>query len=133
MEPKPKTHKEMIKAQMKKTKELIIELLNMEEETYHELHYEMAFSWLKVQKYCDKVARIMVLSKTFHNWWEQQLAQREAIYVANYSDRASLEGYVGFIITMDKHPSEMLLKQIMKEANEKLKNKPGLLNLNVSD
>ncbi len=123
-----KTHKHSIEAMRMRTREQVMRLFSLDADAYAELHFELAASWLNVRGYCVEVARMFMVSGTFHRWWEQQLMQREIVYLRNYAQKASLERYIGFMVTIPQQPSDVLIRQIKDEAilafsrDSKLKN-----------
>lgn len=110
------THVTSIAALKMRTRQRIVRLLNIDVEVYMELHYEMAATWLNIRGYCNEVARMMMVSKTFHRWWDMQLMQREIVYLHNYSDKATLGRYIGFMVIIPNNPSDVLVHQISDEA-----------------
>ena len=129
-----KTHREVMKERMTETREIICRALHISQDKYIHLHYEMAYGWLEYQGYVEGIARFMIISPTFHRWFNQALSCREEAFIQSILRKkrnASIKTYIEFMVTMPVRPNDAVWTLIMAESNGIIRNNPDLKNLKI--
>jgi len=113
------------------TKDKICRRCAISPELYYTVHFDLAYEWFQYWDYLEYTARVFLVSKIFHWWWNQQLAQLEDEFLhQNYTSELSAdrlrEALFDKIITMDIIPSRDLLRLIHSEGVRVIKENPEL-------
>ena len=132
---KTKSHKKNILQAIKQTKNEMCKALRLSEESYDIMRYELAFAWLQYNEFYEGTARIMVLSRSFFNWWYQQINGCERIFldykVASMPENQRKESFFEFVISMEIRPSSPVYQNIRIEGYMALQKNPQLKNLKI--
>lgn len=131
MKPDFKTHDAVVTLYIEGTKSRVCRELGIMAGAYDEMHYDLSYAWFEHRGYFEYTARVFLVSKTFHRWWNQQVAQKELEFMVRFGKkdlpfnlmRAALEET---ITEMDVIPARELLRQMHMEGLIILKNNPEL-------
>jgi len=105
-------------------------------DAYDEAHYNLAEEWFRYHDYLEFTAKVFVISKTYHRWWNQQVALLEASFLAKYQGNGMNPGELrnalfNEIITMNLHPAAELRRKMHGEGMAALRADPKLLDIKI--
>jgi hypothetical protein len=134
--PAPTAWAGAIKDQMDRTRAQVCHKCNITRDEYDSLHYDLAYAWFEYHKYFEYTARVFIVSKIFHSWWKQQVAQEEQLFLIKYKERempsgSLLSALFEHIITMDIHPSAEIRRAMHEEGLRTLKEYPYLWRIKI--
>lgn len=130
------THKSKMNLVMLDTKRKVCNRLRITSEKYDLMHYELAYGWLRYNRYLPYIARVYIVSKIFHSWWNQQMAITEIEFLrctkgSNHTVTQLRNMFFDNAITMAFEPSAELRRMIYKEGESLLNQNPELKKLKV--
>jgi hypothetical protein len=130
------TYREATTLYLEGIKSRVCRELSISKDTYDVLHYDLAYAWFEHNGYFEYTARVFLVSKIFHTWWNQQVALKEQHFIIEFGRqglpiglmRAALEEK---IIEMNVIPSRELLRQMNNEGLAALKQHPELCKIRI--
>lgn len=130
-----KTQKQSILQAIKHTKQEMCKILCYSEDAYDIMRYELAIAWLQHNGFNEDIARILILSKSFFNWWYQQLNAGERIFI-DYKLIKQPEGnkrdqFFEFILSLCFRPSSPVYESITKEGKSIIESNPKVKTLKI--
>jgi hypothetical protein len=119
-----------------KTKMKVCRRCALNPDGYDEAHYNLAEEWFRYHEYLEYTAKVFMLSKIYHRWWNQQIAQLEDEFfrkysLSNLSPGQLREALFTDIITMNIHPSAELRRDMHNEGAALLHNNPDLWHIKI--
>lgn len=131
-----RTHEEHVVDFMDKTKHKICKACDLTQGAYDEAHYDLAELWFRYHDYLEYTAKVFMVSRSYHRWWNQQLAQVEHEFLIKRANRQESVSHVRAllfeaIITMDVHPAAVLRRGMHEEGLAAIRTNPELLNLKI--
>ena len=134
--PSARTHEAKMAVYMEDIKHRVCKACDLSPKAYDEAHYDLAESWFIYNEYLEYTARTFMVSRIYHRWWNQQIAQIEEEFLRVWGNQnipaAKLrEGLFEEIITMDIHPSSELRRQMHDEGVNAIRSNPDLLKLKI--
>ena len=132
----PSSHEIVISDLMRTTKIRVCRACALSPDGYDEAHYNLTEEWFKHHKYLEFTARVFIVSRTYHKWWNQQVALMEASFLAKYNGSGMSPGEMRNalfreIITMNLHPAAELRRKMHQEGMAALKADPSLCNIKI--
>lgn len=129
-------HQEAVAEALGRIKSQVCRICDLSPEAYDEMHYDLAEEWFRYHDYLEYTARVLMLSPSYHRWWNQQLAFAEDEFLIRYtySDIAPMRKrklLFKYIILRNTHPSSELLRKMHGEGTAKIKANPDLMNLKI--
>jgi hypothetical protein len=131
-----RTHEEHVAAFMEDTKHKICHACGLSGSVYDEAHYDLAESWFRYHKFLEYTAKVFMLSKTYHRWWNQQLAQIEDEFLCKLENQQIptsqlRESLFETIISMNILPASELRRKMHEEGLATFRKDPALLKLKI--
>lgn len=111
-------HREALRRIASDTRLAVCRQVGISVMAYDELHYDLAYVWFESRDYLEYTARVFMLSKIFHTWWNQQLTLLEAEFLIKGG--GSVEDLTKAILSADIIPSRQLLRQMHNEGRQVL-------------
>jgi hypothetical protein len=132
----PVAHNAVIIDFMEHTKHKICKACDISPGYYDMMHYDLAYAWFEYHRYLEFTARVFLLSKTYHRWWNQQLTQEEDQFLRQWGNQsipssllhAALEET---ITEMEIQPSRELRRDMHNEGMSVIMNNPRLMSLKI--
>lgn len=81
---------------------------------------ENYIAWLENMGYFNNTAKILLLSKSFFNWWYVQVSLIETQLI-NSGCKITLKLYKKAVLSINTYPCNPLFSKIKKESNSLLK------------
>lgn len=130
------THQDAIDSNMARIRQRVCKACDMSHTAYDEAHYDLAESWFVYHDYLEYTARVFMISKIFHAWWNQQLASLENEFLTREGSQSLntdqlRDAMFGAIITMDIHPSAELRRRMHQEGTSAFRANPELSKLKI--
>jgi hypothetical protein len=134
--PSARTFEGKMADDMERIKHLVCRACELSPKAYDEAHYDLAESWFIYNGYLEYTAKVFMISKIYHRWWNQQIALIEEEFLRHWGNQmipaAKLrEAMFEEIITMEIHPSRELRRQMHDEGAAALRANPDLVHLKI--
>jgi hypothetical protein len=131
-----KTYREATTFYLEGIKIRVCRELGIGKDAYDIMHYDLAFTWFETRGYFEYTARVFLMSKIFHKWWNQQVAHKEQQFIQEFGRqglpvdlmRAALEEA---IVSMKVVPSRELLRDMHNEGLFVLAQNPELWKIKI--
>lgn len=134
--PATHTHGASVSADLERIRNLVCKTCGLSLTQYDEAHYDLAESWFIYHGYLEYTARVFMVSKTYHRWWNQQVASLEDSFLRrpeymelNTTQRR--ESLFVKIVKMDILPASELRRKMHEEGTEILRANPSLAKLKI--